>query len=127
MSPGRARAERRAALQMSAARRGDTRLKSLARNPEREWLLVSWSILSSIPSSIPFGCGLISRGAGGSSWYVLGCSFGSASGGAYVSFTRGYAMVVCPLESWDQAASSCYRVVALACDVVSSRDLRWNC
>src|SRR5436309_1639584 len=50
MSLGRARADRRAAVQMAAARLGDTRLELVARYSAREWPLVPVSILSSMRS-----------------------------------------------------------------------------
>ena len=50
---GRALGDSLAALQISSARRGETRQKSPARNPASDWLLVSCSILSSMPNSMP--------------------------------------------------------------------------
>ena len=53
MFRGFASGESFAVLQISWATAGETRLKSPARNPESEWLLVSWSILSNTPNSMP--------------------------------------------------------------------------
>src|SRR5438876_5323352 len=55
------------------------------------------------------GCGLISRGDGGSSEYVLGYSFVSPSGVKYVSLTCGLAMMVCSMYSSTEARPFWYR------------------
>ncbi len=58
---------------------------------------------------MPYGCGLISRGDGGSCSYVLGYSFVSPSGVTYVSLTCGFAMIVCSTYSSTDARPFWYR------------------
>ena len=53
--------------QISSATRGETREKSCTSDARIVRLFVDRSILSSIPSSTPYGCGFISFGSGGSS------------------------------------------------------------
>ena len=53
--------------QISPAVLDETREKSLDRNPPTQWLLVSCIIFRRTPNSMPYGWGLISRGAAGSS------------------------------------------------------------
>jgi len=98
-----------AVLQISTATAGDTRLKSPARKPASEWLVVSCSIRSSTPNSMPYGCGLISLGCGGSSWIVRGNSRVSPSGVRYTSLTCGLAMAVCSRYSSTDARPRWYR------------------
>ena len=74
---GGATAATPARLQISSAMRGETRENSPVRQPVRLRALVSRSICISTPSSTPYGCGLISAVAGGSSFVTRGSSTSS--------------------------------------------------
>ena len=74
---------------------GPTRLNSSRRKPERERALVSFNIAIRRPSSMPWGCGLISMISGGSSRVLRSYTASSPAGSLYRSVTCGFAIAVC--------------------------------